>query len=77
MIRKIFTITLMLTMLILFSFSATFHVPPTDASFIGSTNTTTLFCVADSYVNASSPDTNYGNEQSLYVKASKQILPRA
>ena len=77
MIRKTFTIILMLTMLILFSFSATFHMPSVDASFIGSTSTTTLFCAADSYVNASSPDTNYGNEQSLYVKASETDLTQS
>jgi len=77
MIRKTFTIILMLTMLILFSFSATFHMPSVDASYIGSTSTTTLFCAADSYVNASSPDTNYGNEQSLYVKASETDLTQS
>ena len=39
---------------------------------IGST-TVTLHSIADSYVNASSPDTNYGSSVSLYVSASSKL----
>jgi hypothetical protein len=38
---------------------------------IGST-TTTLYSVADSYVNSSSPDTNYGAEGNMYVGANSE-----
>jgi hypothetical protein len=38
---------------------------------IGST-TVTLYSVADAYVNASSPETNYGSADSMYVSASSE-----
>lgn len=38
---------------------------------IGST-TTTLYSVADAYVNSSSPDTNYGGEGNMYVGANSE-----
>jgi len=71
---KFFLIAVMLTTLILASFVADFYVPQATASYIGSTTTATLYSVADSYVNASSPNTNYGDEQHLYVNASSADL---
>ena len=71
---KFFLIAVMLITLILGSFLANSYVPQVAASFIGSTNTVTLYSIADSYVNASSPDTNYGNDQYLYVNASSTDL---
>jgi len=71
---KFFLIAVMLITLILGSFLANSYVPQVAASFIGSTNTVTLYSIADSYVNASSPDTNYGDEQYLYVNASSTDL---
>jgi hypothetical protein len=45
------------------------HVTASPA--IGST-TTTVYSVADAYVNSSSPDTNYGDIDSLYVSANSE-----
>jgi hypothetical protein len=67
---KFFPIKVMIAILIFASFLATFYMPKVTAAYIGPTNTTTLYSIADSYVNASSPDTNYGNDQLLYVNAS-------
>ncbi len=71
---KLFLIVVMLITLIPVSFLANSYVPQVAASFIGSTNTVTLYSIADSYVNASSPDTNYGGEQYLYVNGSSTDL---
>ena len=42
------------------------------APAIGST-TVTLYPIADAYVNSSSPDTNYGNENSLYTSLNSEL----
>jgi len=42
------------------------------APAIGST-TVTLYPIADAYVNSSSPDTNYGNENSLYTSHNSEL----
>jgi hypothetical protein len=71
---KFFLIKVMPAILIIASFLATFYMPKVTALYIGPTNTTTLYSIADSYVNASSPDTNYGNDQNLFVNASSSDL---
>jgi len=72
--KKVLIFTLMLLVL-LASFSVTSYLPQVVATYIGPTETTTtLYSIADSYVNASSPDTNYGNAQKLIVKASPSDL---
>jgi hypothetical protein len=71
---KFFPIKVMLVILIFASFLATFYLPKVTALYIGPTNTTTLYSIADSYVTASSPDTNFGNDQLLYVNASSTDL---
>jgi hypothetical protein len=71
---KFFPIKVMIAILIFASFLATFYMPKVSAAYIGPANTTTLYSIADSYVNASSPDTNYGNDQLLYVNASSTDL---
>jgi hypothetical protein len=71
---KFFLISVMLIALILASFSVTSYLPQVAATYIGPTDTTTLYSIADSYVNASSPDTNYGNDQDLIVNASSTDL---
>jgi hypothetical protein len=75
--KKSFLIPVLPIMLFLVFFIAnprTFHA---TASFIGSTETVTLYSVEDSYVNASSPDTNYGDAQYLYVSGSSTHLSQA
>jgi hypothetical protein len=63
-------LTVNIVLLILFPFSfSSFKANATPA--IGST-TTTLYSVADTYVNASSPDTNYGTSDSLCVAANSE-----
>jgi hypothetical protein len=71
--KKVLIFTLMLLVL-LASFSATSYLPQVAATYIGPTETATLYSIADSYVNASSPDTNYGNDQDLIVNASSTDL---
>jgi hypothetical protein len=71
---KCFPIRWILIALILASFSAIFYLPPVAATYIGPTDSTTLWSIADAYVNASSPDTNYGNDQYLYINASSTDL---
>jgi len=74
--KKSFLIAMMLITLFLVSFLADSYVPQATASYIGSTTTVTLYSIADSYVNASSPDTNYGDEQYLYVNGNSTDLSR-
>jgi len=71
---KFFLIRGMLITLILASFSVFSYLPPVVATYIGPTDSTTLYSIADAYVNASNPDTNYGNDQDLFVSASPSDL---
>lgn len=71
---KFFLIRGMLITLILASFSAISYLPPVVATYIGPADSTTLYSIADAYVNASSPGTNYGNDQNLFVNASSSDL---
>lgn len=70
---KFFLFSVMLT-LIVASFSATAYLPSVAATYIGPTDSTTIYSIADSYVSASSPSTNYGNDQDLIVNASSTDL---
>ena len=71
---KFIHISVMLITLILASFSAISYLPQVAATYIGPTDSATIDSIADSYVNASSPDTNYGNDQKLIVNASSTDL---
>jgi hypothetical protein len=63
---------LLLSLVFLISSPAYFSLPHVRASpAIGST-TTTLYAVADAYVNSSSPDTNYGDLDHMYVTANSE-----
>jgi hypothetical protein len=71
---KFFLIGVTLITLILAFLVATSYVPQATASYIGSTTAVTLYSIADSYVNASSPNTTYGDKQGLYVNANSTDL---
>ncbi len=69
--KKIFTAMMICIFVILSSLCfSSFLASATPA--IGSTSIT-LYSVADAYVNASSPGTNYGSSGSLYVSASSKL----
>jgi hypothetical protein len=70
---KFFPVLLLVT-LIFASFSATSYLPQVAATYVGPTESATIYSIADSYVNASSPDTNYGSDHQLYVNASSTDL---
>ena len=76
MTKKSFILCMLLITLFPVFFTSTCVFNAT-ASFIGSTETVTLYSVEDSYVNASSPDTNYGNSQYLYVRGNSTDLSHA
>ena len=73
-VMKFFPVKVMIVTLILASFSATFYLPQVAATYIGPSDFATIYSIADSYVKASSPDTNYGNDQQLYVNGSSTDL---
>lgn len=67
--RKGILILFILLLSMLPTYFSLSHVTASPA--IGST-TTTVYSVADAYVNSSSPDTNYGDIDSLYVSANSE-----
>jgi hypothetical protein len=70
MVKKWFSILISILLILSPLCFSSFLVSATPA--IGST-TVTLHSIADAYVNASSPDTNYGSSDSLYVSANSKL----
>lgn len=57
----------------LFSLSA-FHCSMVSGEHVFGTQNVTLYAVADSYVNSSDPNANYGDKKTIYVKGADNCL---